>query len=130
MDINEEPTKAPVENVLPLINIVFLLLIFFMIAGTLIKPNALSIEIPNASVSSETDQNKLTITMDQQQFSVGNTLYTKTEIINFVTAEIEKDKNVVVQLKADSQIKSKNLIDFMDELGSTGLLSIRLITVK
>lgn len=130
MDINEEPTKAPVENVLPLINIVFLLLIFFMIAGTLIKPNALSIEIPNASVSSETDQNKLTITMDQQQFSVGNTLYTKTEIINFVTSEIEKDKNVVVQLKADSQIKSKNLIDFMDELGSTGLLSIRLITVK
>ena len=42
MDLAEPEEKKVFENILPLVNIVFLLLIFFMIAGTLIKPEALS----------------------------------------------------------------------------------------
>lgn len=129
MDIIEPLEKKPFENVLPLVNIVFLLLIFFMIAGTLIKPEALLVTVPEASVSQAAAQGPLIIVMDaQQQFSVEKTLYKKDELMQFITSTIKDSKPLVVQLKADSRIASKDIIDFMDALGATGLESIRLLT--
>ena len=148
MEITEETKKEQTENVLPLINIVFLLLIFFMIAGTLIQPEALSVIVPDANVSTKAEQSKLTIIIDSAddgtaddsiidnssnntlQFSIGNDLHTKAQILEKITSEVKKDKDFIVQLKADSNIKSKHLIDLMDELGTTGLLSIRLLTLN
>ena len=39
MKIIEQPEKKTFENILPLVNVVFLLLIFFMLAGSFSKPD-------------------------------------------------------------------------------------------
>lgn len=47
--------RASEENVLPLINIVFLLLIFFMMAGALSVTSPLPLDPPRVAAAADTD---------------------------------------------------------------------------
>ncbi len=129
MDIEEPTQKKEFETVLPLVNIVFLLLIFFMLAGVFIKPDAFVIVAPVAKTDTDANQNDITILMNtDNQFAIDKSIYTKEEL-SAVVREIAVNKpNVTIQLKADSLVKSKDLISAMGILGDAGLSSIRLLT--
>ena len=48
--------KRPVrENVVPLINVVFLLLIFFMLTATLRPPESIEVELPALAATARTE---------------------------------------------------------------------------
>jgi biopolymer transport protein ExbD len=129
MDIIESKEKKAFENILPLVNIVFLLLIFFMVAGTFIKPDILAVTIPNAKTEIKAKNNVLIIVMSHKnQFSIGTKLYEKEALINVVASRITLEESFVVQLKADHRVKSKDILDIMNTLGSTGLESVQLLT--
>ncbi|MCP5143516.1 MAG: biopolymer transporter ExbD [Gammaproteobacteria bacterium] len=49
------------ENVTPLINIVFLLLVFFIIAGNIAPPATLAIDLPTSQSQRPTEGNAITI---------------------------------------------------------------------
>jgi biopolymer transport protein ExbD len=129
MDLAEPEEKKVFENILPLVNIVFLLLIFFMIAGTLIKPEALSVDVPTATSELPATVKSFTIVMsERQQFSIDKTLYTQAELLQWITQKVAIHPALIAQLKADSQIKATHIIALMNALGTTGLASIRLLT--
>ena len=44
MHIQEQQSKRELENLLPLVNVVFLLLIFFMVAGAFSSPELFTIK--------------------------------------------------------------------------------------
>ncbi len=41
MDFRDPPRRKPEENLLPMINVIFLLLVFFLMAARLTAPNPL-----------------------------------------------------------------------------------------
>jgi biopolymer transport protein ExbD len=53
MQFSEPPRKTPSENLLPMINVVFLLLIFFLIAATLAPPEPFAVTPPTAASGGE-----------------------------------------------------------------------------
>jgi biopolymer transport protein ExbD len=53
MQFSDPPRKAASENLLPMINVVFLLLIFFLIAATLAAPEPFAVTPPTASTGAE-----------------------------------------------------------------------------
>lgn len=54
------------DNIIPMINIVFLLLIFFMIAGQIKNPVNGDIHLPRTSLGSATEPTQLTLELDSQ----------------------------------------------------------------
>lgn len=129
MEIFEQQKKQEYETVLPLINIVFLLLIFFMLAGTFIKPDLFEIKIPEANIDKSAERNQMIISMnDRKEFAVGKTQYSESELVEMIKS-VNNTKNLIVQLKADHNVQSQDLINAMEMLGSTGLTSVRLLTV-
>ena len=129
MDIIECKEKKVFENILPLVNIVFLLLIFFMVAGKFIKPDILAVTVPNSKTEIKAKNNVLIIVMSHKnQFSIGTKLYEKEALINAVASRITLEDSFIVQLKADYRVKSKDILDIMNTLGTTGLESIQLLT--
>ncbi|MEZ5685321.1 MAG: biopolymer transporter ExbD [Paracoccaceae bacterium] len=48
MQFSDPPRRAPLENLLPMINVVFLLLIFFLIAAKLAQPAPFALDLPEA----------------------------------------------------------------------------------
>ena len=132
MDIIETTNKPQNEPMLPMINVVFLLLIFFMLAGALTTPELFRVTAPLASMTEAANKEGITVLMsDDHRFAIGTTAYAKDDVITFIKQAMadKKQINVRVQLKADQQVKSQEVIDFIDALGEAGLEYIQLLTV-
>ncbi|MEO0443749.1 MAG: biopolymer transporter ExbD [Pseudomonadota bacterium] len=130
MDIDEPQQKRELETVLPLVNIVFLLLIFFMLAGAFTKADLFTISVPDASADTEANANDIMILMNSNsELAIEKTPYTEDQLIDFIQKTLVENQVISVQLKADKKVKSKDLIDIMEKLGAAGLQSIRLLTV-
>lgn len=55
MDFSDPPRHRPAENLLPMINVVFLLLVFFLIASTLAPPEPFPVSPPEAEAGAEAE---------------------------------------------------------------------------
>ena len=65
MKIRQVTSTTHTENILPLVNVVFLLLIFFMLAGAFSKPDLFEVTAPSADNDNGADRKVLTILMNQ-----------------------------------------------------------------
>lgn len=53
MDFRDPPRRSPQENLLPMINVIFLLLVFFLIAARLTAPEPFAVTPPNTMTEVE-----------------------------------------------------------------------------
>ncbi|UTW58792.1 biopolymer transporter ExbD [Kordiimonas sp. SCSIO 12603] len=115
------------ENVIPLINVVFLLLIFFMIAGQISRPEMLDVMAP--SVQAEADiagmEDRLLVNAD------GKVALSDKEIPleNITTALIAKDGKTLL-VKIDKNCTRNCFLPVLRALQKAGHKSVRLITVQ
>ena len=101
-------------NMSSMTDIVFLLLIFFIIASTLISPNSLDVELPKASHMSPRPQTvSISITKDLT-YHVNETRVDKNDIENRVLALMDKEDNPGIILKADKSVPIENVVVIMD----------------
>lgn len=131
MQLKQPPTTQTAENILPLVNVVFLLLIFFMLAGAFSKPDIFKIEAPIAENDNAADRKVLTILMNSEgELALEGSLVSDQELKNIVTSEVNSGAIINLQLKADANVDATRLIDIMENLGDTGLRSLHLLTVS
>jgi len=129
MVIIEEKEKKSVENILPLVNIVFLLLIFFMVAGSFVQPEHLRVNLPTATLDKAAPKNITTIVMGSTNaFSIGNKSYTEAALIVHIEDNITEYDHGIIQLKADQAVSANAVIKLLNQLSHTGLTSIQLLT--
>lgn len=101
-------------NMSSMTDIVFLLLIFFIIASTLISPNSLDVELPKASHMSPRPQTvSISITKDLL-YHVNETLVSEQEIESKVLALMQGENNPGIILKADKSVPIENVVVVMD----------------
>jgi biopolymer transport protein ExbD len=96
-------------------DIVFLLLVFFIIASTLISPNALEVLLPKAT-SNPTPQPQtvnVSITEDLKYF-VNKDEVSKEEIENYLLAQVEGEEEPGVILRAEKSVPIENVVIIMD----------------
>lgn len=131
MQLKQQPTTQKFENILPLVNVVFLLLIFFMLAGAFSKPDAFKVVVPTAENDNAADRKVLTILMNSEgEIALDNTILSIEDLKKIVTEKVENGPLVQLQLKADANAGATRLVDVMENLSDTGLSSIHLLTVS
>jgi len=102
-------------NMSSMTDIVFLLLVFFIIASTLISPNALEVLLPKAT-SNPTPQPQtvnVSITEDLKYF-VNKDEVSKEEIENYLLAQVEGEEEPGVILRAEKSVPIENVVVIMD----------------
>ncbi len=130
MQVKQVTTTNYSENILPLVNVVFLLLIFFMLAGAFSKPDLFEVIVPTAENDNTADRKVLTILMNENgEIALNQSILSEEELIKTVNDEIESGPLVQLQLKADANMNATRLIDVMELLSNTELSSIHLLTV-
>lgn len=128
IDFNGQPFSKPVVNedgVLPLINIVFLLLIFFMLAGHMLSPSALQVE-PVETIRPSSDQwPELTVSMDQQ-----GTLALNGEAISLANLLIycQRAQPPMVYIKADQASLANEVLNLAKQLQANQTPQVLLLT--
>lgn len=117
----------------PLIDVVFILLIFFMVTTTFNRTSELRIDLPEASASeAKPDQKKLEIAIDAQgQFYINQVKVVGTSRKTLALAlrkMLGKDKNLPVIIKADAMTPHQSVITVMDVAGRLGLNRLSIAT--
>lgn len=110
------------ENTLPLINIVFLLLIFFMLAGTLVAKEFYDVLPPVSVVSSDDKHQPLVVLINSdQKLAIGNTPYTLNELILTLSEKVESipKSERRLAIKADHRVPAQRLLELIEALRAT-----------
>jgi biopolymer transport protein ExbD len=122
-------------NLTPLIDVVFLLLIFFMVSTTFTKETHLSLDLPEASGDEQVTENKLIeIIIDangQYVINDRSLVSTKIEVIKSALQEISAGNNQVpLVITADAKTPHQAVISAMDAAGQLGFTQLSLTTKK
>jgi biopolymer transport protein ExbD len=116
-------------SLVPLINVVFLLLIFFLVAGTLTKFEIVPIDPPEADSGKILDEGHIVILLGKyQEIIIGDELVDKDDIIPIVSKSLKNYPEKVITLKADASIPASALIEVMDLVKAAGGRNLSLVT--
>jgi biopolymer transport protein ExbD len=126
----------PELNVIPLVDVFLLLLIFFMLTTTFMRPSQIAIRLPEAGVSSgapvDSDELEIVVT-GKGEFRVnGRALVdsrpeTLEAAIRKVMPEVTKRH---VTLSADGRANHQDVVTAMDVAGRLGFVEVRITTVR
>ena len=122
-------------NLTSLIDVVFLLLIFFMVSTTFEKQAKLKIELPEASQpSNAAESQSITITINakgtyyinERELSVQDAQALQKQLQN----EAGDDRDMKVLVKADANASHKYVVTVLDVLGQMGFTGIAIATTE
>lgn len=121
MELRKERKRSLILNLTSLIDVLFLLLIFFMISTTFLSQPAINLELPKAQHSENVRQTPIVIHIDE----VGRVYLNDepTELALLEDALVRKleaatDKSVV--LKADSRVSHGHVVRVLDVIKGSG----------
>jgi len=114
----------------PLIDVVFLLLIFFIVSSVFKKEElALLLTLPKAETGKTQTQQKVVVTIEM---SKGSIAYEGKKIDQtLLESKIQKlSKKTLINLRVDGKVQYERLVQILDLLQKNKLENLSLITVK
>lgn len=117
------------QSVMPLVNVVFLLLIFFMLTGRITIPDVLPIEPPLSSsrTFSGASDTVILLSADGQLAMEGKRIDAE-ELQKHIVERLTVDPATVVKLKADRRTDSYTVINVTEQLRDMGVKRLLLLT--
>lgn len=131
MRLTEPAPRRAFENILPLINVVFLMLIFFLAAGTL-KPFA-ELDVTPARTAAETasEHGRDTVLVDADgQIAFQGGLLTEAELEGRLKLFAASNPAEKLNILADRTLASQTLISVLAVASRAGLKNISLVTAR
>lgn len=117
------------ENTLPLINIVFLLLTFFMVAGALERSDFFEVTPPQSrSEQAAPEGGPLLLVGAGGKMALNDTPVSDKKIGEAILPLLGEGK--LVRLKADANADAADVVRLMDLLRQVGVEKVSLITVE
>lgn len=124
-------------NLVSLIDVVFVLLLFFVVTTTFTRETQLRLELPEA-VSGTPAENPQAKQLDiaisaEGVFSVNNQLLPKNDLASLMEAmqkESSGDTNMPLSISADGKTQHQSVITAMDAAGKLGFSHLRMTTVE
>ena len=136
MKLNLRPRTQPEVNLTSLIDVVLLLLIFFMVSTSFVKQSQIAISLPEAESSAVVEE--VPEQIDIMITSTGTYLVNGRELIN---SRVETIRNAIqkvsggnnslpLTISADANAKHQDVVTAMDVAGRLGFTRISIATVN
>ena len=127
MEFSRRQRSRQELNVAPLIDVVFLLLIFFMLASTFIEPNAVDIRLSGGNAETVNTADPLVVEVIPDGSVRLNGLRLSFEQLTVeIAARIKGDPSRVITIMTGADIPVQTLIQVMDQVRSAGTNNLRL----
>ena len=118
------------ERVLPLINVVFLLLIFFMVAGRLAPSDPFPIAPPPTAHGEAAEvRDMLVLVAADGRLALDGEVLAEAALEAAVTGRLADEAATEVRLKADGGAEAVRVVEVMELLRDAGVERLRLLTV-
>lgn len=135
MQFKRQRSQEVTPNLTPLIDVVFLLLIFFMVSTTFTKETHLSLKLPEAEGEKQTDVvDSIDIVISpngqysiNQKSLVNNTLETLKKALDQVS---NGDNTIPLVITADANTTHQSVVRAMDAAGQMGFSKLQITTLQ
>ena len=136
MNLLPEEQEEPEVNLTSLIDVVLLLLVFFMVSTSFERESELKIQLPQADTTSTPVQpsDSLEIMITAQ----GSYLVNQVSLVNSrpatlrqaIRAVVGADREMAVTIRADAQARHQVVVTAMDVVGRLGFVNINIATTN
>lgn len=123
-------------NLASLIDVIFVLLLFFVVSTTFTRPEQLNIELPSAESgeTAGTEQKQLELSVDAEgHYALNGQALAKSDLATLMAAmqrESAGDNNLPVVISADAKSTHQSVVTAMDAAGKLGFVHLRITTVE
>jgi biopolymer transport protein ExbD len=135
MNLRPRRSEEPEVNLTPLIDVVFLLLVFFMVSTTFVREADLEILLPEASLEGapqEEHELEIIVSADGYYYVNGR------ELVNNRPATLDRaiqrlvgdERALAVTIRADANASHQSVVTVMDVAGRLGFSQIKIVTAE
>ncbi|RJP65507.1 MAG: biopolymer transporter ExbD [Candidatus Abyssobacteria bacterium SURF_17] len=128
MQIREKKRKRPAINITSLIDVMFLLLIFFMVSTTFAEHPGIKLELPSASTAEPSKLEPLTLAIDKQGRMFLNDLPIEERRLRSQLKAAAQKPDTTLVLRADKDVPYGYVIRAMDITRQSGIRRIVSLT--
>lgn len=131
MHLPEDPETAPQINIVPMIDVIFVVLTFFILSSLfLTRSQGLPINLPGAATSeSQLEQHTLTVTITESgELLLGNAPTSLESLPDQVQARRIGDRPMLMILRADTAVSHGRVVAVMDRLRTIDNIELAIAT--
>ncbi|MHC8387771.1 ExbD/TolR family protein [Pseudomonas sp. MDT2-39-1] len=137
MKFRRKPRETVDINLASLIDVVFILLLFFVVTTTFTRETQLRVDLPEAVSGSPAEDQQvkhLDVAISAEgAFSVNNQLLPKNDLTSLMEAlqkESNGDTSLPLSISADGKTQHQSVVIAMDAAGKLGFSHLRMTTVE
>lgn len=129
IDLDEPRRRPSYETMVPLINVVFLLLIFFLLAGTMGPSEPVNVNLPTGTFDDKNTREPAVIYMEKDGFVWLGKNMVPPELSNLLVQGYLKEAGTDrVAVKADLMAPADALLTLMEALRAAGVKEVTIQT--
>jgi biopolymer transport protein ExbD len=114
MNLRGRNKVDPSFNMSSMTDIVFLLLIFFMLTSTLVTVSAIDVLLPKAGGKTENSKSVAVSINSKSQFYIDKTLVSSANLENEILKSVGSDKKKTIVIRGDQDVAYKNVMKVID----------------
>ena len=115
----------------PLIDCVFLLLIFFMVTTVFLHTKGLEVDLPTGSEATEEQKRDINVIVDRNgRIEIGGEVVEASALAGRLTAAMEEARNDNIIIQADEECSQKHVVYVVDTAKRVGVQGIAFVRVK
>jgi biopolymer transport protein ExbD len=117
------------ERILPLINIVFLLLIFFMLAGRLSGSDPFEVEPPASASDGPLGERTLELLIGRDgELALDGVVIAPADLDGAIAAQLGEGPAAKARIKADGGARAVDVLGVVERLNAAGIAELLLVT--
>ena len=137
MKFRRKPRENVEINLASLIDVVFILLLFFVVTTTFTRETQLKVDLPEAASGTPPEQTELkqleVLIAADGSYSLNGQQLLKSDLNSLIAAlqkESEGDNSLPLTISADAKTPHQAVITAMDAAGKLGFAHLRITTVE
>jgi biopolymer transport protein ExbD len=132
MKLPEEPDLPPKINILPMIDVIFAILVFFMVSSLyLTRSEGLPVNLPRASTGEIQKTKQITVSLDaQEKLTIDGKPAKIDQLQTEIKQLIKSESNTTVIINADKTVEHGQVVEIMDRLRQIPNVQLAIATKK
>ena len=128
-EFNRTTRKLRAISMVSLIDIVFTIILFFLVAGHMEKFSIIDVDLPHADSGQRLEEGPIVATLGKYgEVIINEELQEGRSIDAVLKKEFSVNPDRVITIKADKNLEANKLVDFLEQVRAAGGKNLSLVT--
>lgn len=132
MRLPNEPDRPPQINIVPMIDVIFAILVYFIVSSLfLTRSEGLPVNLPQAATVQSQNTKQIIVSLDREGvLTIGDRIVKLSELQTEVKKSIKTEQTTVVVIKADKIVSHGQVVDIIDRLRQIPQVKLAIAATK